>query len=85
MDGRAYYSIPLAPFNVVAYVRVFNIFDIRNETGVFDDTGRAGFTTDFERNTTNANERVNTLEQWYVRPAFYSEPRRIEFGLNLEF
>jgi hypothetical protein len=28
---------------------------------------------------------VNSLDQWYTQPSFYSEPRRIELGLNMEF
>jgi hypothetical protein len=65
---------------------VFNVFDIQNEYTVYDDTGRAGFTTDLARAAaTNPNERVNTLEEFYTRPSWFSEPRRIEIGFNLEF
>ncbi len=86
VDGRAYYTLDLTAMRLVWFVRVFNLFDIRNEVGVFDDTGRAGFTTDLARaRANNPTEIVNSLDEYYRIPTFYSEPRRIEFGLNLEF
>ncbi len=86
MDIRAYYEIPFDILKCVVFARVFNILDIRNETNVFDDTGRAGFTTDEARvKATNPKEYVNTIEQRFTLPIMYSEPRRIEFGVNVEF
>jgi outer membrane receptor for ferrienterochelin and colicin len=86
LDLRAYYEIPLDLVNVVVFARVFNVFDTRNEVNVYDDTGRAGFTTDEGTAlSTRPKEYVNTIDQWFLRPLNYSEPRRIEFGLNLEF
>jgi hypothetical protein len=68
------------------FARVFNLLDTKNEVGVFDDTGRAGFTTDEQRvSLTNPRQRINSLGDWYLQPTNYSEPRRIEFGMNLEF
>ena len=76
----------LDPFRIVVFARVFNLFDIRNENDVFDDTGRAGFTTDKARiEKANPRQLINSLSEWYRRPQNYSEPRRIELGLNLEF
>ena len=86
MDLRAYYEFTVSTIKLVAFARVFNIFDIRNETGVYDDTGRSGITIDESRaRATNPNQRVNTLDQWFHVPTQYSEPRRIELGMNLEF
>lgn len=86
MDARAYYEIPIDPFRLVAFIRVFNLFDIKNEVNVFDDTGRAGFTTDYDRAIRQGTSQfVNTIEEWFRRPGNFSEPRRIEFGMNLEF
>jgi len=86
VDLQSYYQFNLDVLKLVFFARVFNLFDFRNETRVFDDTGRAGFTID-EANAQKANptQRVNTLDQWFANPANYSEPRRIEFGMNLEF
>jgi hypothetical protein len=86
LDIRAFYDIPFDIFRLILFGRVFNVFDIQNEFTVYDDTGRAGFTTDLARAAaTNPNERVNTLEEFYTRPSWFSEPRRIEIGFNLEF
>jgi outer membrane receptor for ferrienterochelin and colicin len=86
VDMQGYYEFHLDPLKLVAYLRVFNIFDIRNEINVYDDTGRAGVTLD-ETNAaqTNPKQYVNSLNQFYHTPTQYSEPRRIEFGMNLEF
>ena len=86
MDLRLFYDIPIDPVRLVLFARVFNLFDTRNETNVFNDTGRAGFTTDeATARATNPRQYVNTLDQWFTVPTNYSEPRRIELGLNLEF
>ena len=68
------------------FVRVFNLFDTLNEINVYDDTGRAGFTTDLERNRAlNPVQNVNTIDEWYLDITHYSEPRRIEFGVMFDF
>jgi hypothetical protein len=86
VDLRAYYEFVIDPFKLVAFVRVFNLLDKRNEVNVFRDTGRAGYTlNEALAAATNPAQRVNTLDQWFTVPSHYSEPRRVEFGLNLEF
>jgi len=30
-------------------------------------------------------QTVNSVQDWYRIPTFYSEPRRVEFGINMEF
>jgi len=86
VDLRAYYELRIEPVKFVLFARVFNLLDIRNENGVYDDTGRSGFTTDQDRVLlTNPRQLINTLAAWYRRPNYYSEPRRIELGMNLEF
>jgi hypothetical protein len=86
LDLRAYYELTLSPIRLVFFTRVFNLLDMRNEFGVFNDTGRAGFTTDEAvARASKPHEFVNTLDQWFMIPTNYSEPRRIELGVNLEF
>lgn len=86
LDVRTFYQIPLDALRLVLFARVFNLLDRRNEVGVFDDTGRAGFTLDQAHAlSTNPKQRINSIEQWYTIPTNYSEPRRIELGMNLEF
>lgn len=86
LDAQAFYAVPFDRLRFVLFLRVFNVLDTRNEVGVFDDTGRAGFTTDEARTLrSNPLQAVNSVQQWYVIPTFYSEPRRVEFGINMEF
>jgi hypothetical protein len=83
---RTFYQFKIDVLTFVTFLRVFNVLDIRNETGVFNDTGRAGFSTDQEvASASNVKQRINTLDQYFAYPTHYSEPRRIEFGMNLEF
>lgn len=86
LDLRTYYEIDLSALKIVLYARVFNLLDTKNEVGVFDDTGRAGFTTDKEKvEAIHPTEFVNNVDQWFIYPTNYSEPRRIELGMNIEF
>jgi outer membrane receptor for ferrienterochelin and colicin len=86
IDGQAFYSLAFDKLRFVLFFRAFNLLDTRNEVGVFDDTGRAGFTTDEARTLSiNPLQAVNTVQDWYRIPTFYSEPRRFEFGINMEF
>ncbi len=85
-DLRLYKSLQLAFLNTTLFLRVFNLFDTLNETGVFDDTGRAGYTTDLERiKAQNTPELVNSIDDWYTNRNNYSEPRRVEIGLTIDF
>ena len=85
-DLRMFYTMNVDAVKTVLYARVYNLFDVRNETNVFNDTGRAGFTTNKAvAEASNPREYVNSLDQWFHVSTNYSEPRRIEVGINLEF
>jgi hypothetical protein len=85
LDIRGHYEFNFSSTKLVAFVRLFNVTDARNETNVFNDSGRAGFTTDEARaQATNPSERINTIKDFFTVPTNYSEPRRLEFGLNVE-
>lgn len=87
LDLRAFYGFDLpGNFDGNLFLRVFNIFDTLNEINVFDDTGDASFTTDLQRAVrTNAPDLVNTKEQFFTNQTHFSEPRRIELGLSVDF
>ncbi len=86
MDLRLFYEVPMDPIRFVIFAKISNVFDTRNELNVFNDSGRAGFTIDeTTARATNPHQYVNTLDQWFTVPTNYSEPRRIEIGVNLEF
>lgn len=86
VDMRMYKDFNLFQRKFTFFLRVLNVFDRLNEVNVFDDTGRAGFTTDLEnKQALNPRMFVNTLEEWYTDATHYSEPRRIEFGVMFDF
>lgn len=86
VDMRLHKDFHLLKQKVTFFVRVLNLFDHLNEVNVFDDTGRAGFTTDLERiRKLHPKLYVNSLEEWFTDATHYSEPRRIEMGVLLSF
>jgi len=77
-------SMNVAALPVSVYVKVYNVFDTANEVNVFGDTGRAGYTLE----VTRAQEKprgVNTLEEYFTRPDFYSAPRQVLVGASVSF
>ncbi len=86
VDVRLFKSFALGFTNMNVYLRVFNLFDVLNELDVYDDTGRSGYTTDVQRILAqNPRQDVNTIQDFFTRPWYYSEPRRVEIGANFEF
>ncbi len=76
------FNLPLSLF-----LKIYNLFDTANETNVYSDTGRAGYTLALVQ-AERAAEPVrgdNTLQQFYSRPDFYSAPRQVEIGISLIF
>lgn len=89
MDIRGYYNLDLPVGHVSLFANIYNLFDTLNEYGVFGDSGRAGYTRDkiFDLRT-GVDQKlrdINTLDEYYINPQFYSEPRRIEFGVSYNF
>jgi len=77
-----YLEIAGQQFSVFA--KIYNLFDTLNEVNVFGDTGRAGDTLELTRNQT-APRGVNTTEEYFTRPDFYSSPRQIVIGADFSF
>jgi len=66
------------------FLKIYNLLDTANELEIFTDTGRAGYTLELTR--TNQQPRgVNTLEEFFTRPDYYSAPRQIVLGASFEF
>lgn len=66
------------------FLKVFNLFDRANERDVFADTGRAGSTLEVTR-AQQAPRGVNTVEEFFTRPDFYTPPRRVVVGMSYSF
>ncbi len=79
-------------YNFVAFIKVYNLFDTRNERLVFDDTGRSGYTFGSRSNQETeelirhyGEPGVHTWSEYMTRPQYYSPPRSISFGFTLDF
>ncbi len=83
LDLRLFKRVKFWNMNYVFFVKVYNLMDRKNEINVYSDTGRAGYSLV----STYVGERrayVNTLDEWLKRPDFYSEPRKIFIGFEIE-
>jgi len=86
LDMNVYYMFKIFGKESQVFLRVQNVLDHLNQTGVYDKTGTADFTPDQQQvENLNVDESVNTVEEWFRNETFYSEPRRIELGLGLNF
>ncbi len=87
VDLRAYKDFVFGDFRLSLFTRVYNLFDIKNEVDVYKDSGTADFTIDefLRRHDGNPDKLVNTLDEYYRNPNFYSEPRRVEVGATIFF
>jgi hypothetical protein len=86
LDLRAYKDFLIGDLRLSLFLRVFNLLDIRNEDNVYADSGTADFTIDeFQARQLGNPELVNSIDEFYRDPTFYSEPRRIEIGASFFF
>ena len=86
VDFRASKNFVFQKLNFTLFARIKNLFDTLNENIVYNDSGQAGYTRykDLAK-AQNTDESINTIDQWFENETFYSNPRRIEIGLNIDF
>ncbi|MDZ7292472.1 MAG: TonB-dependent receptor [candidate division KSB1 bacterium] len=82
-DLYAYKNLSLAGLKTNLFVRVYNLLDRKNELQVFTDTGRANYS--LSALTGGTIFGLNTTQEYFTRPDFYSEPRQVIIGFELEF
>jgi len=70
--------------NFYIFLKMYNAFDTANEIEVFTDTGRAGYTLALTQEQSQPRG-VNTLEEYFTRPDYYSAPRQVILGLGFQF
>ena len=81
-DLYAYRNLHIMGLNYSFYVKIYNLFDRKNELNVYSDTGRAGYS--LQSFYTNTNIRgINTLDEFLKRPDWYSAPRQIITGIKI--
>ncbi|KAF0158995.1 MAG: Outer membrane receptor protein [Ignavibacteria bacterium] len=69
--------------DVNTFLLVYNLFDIKNEYGVYASSGRAN--VDLETQFAAPIIGRNTIEEYVNNPQMYSAPRRISLGFNVNF
>lgn len=87
IDLRAFKDVDFGPLKCSVFLRVFNLLDTRNEVFVYGQTGRATATPDqlgVGGGFAGIN-RINTVDEYVIRPDFYSEPRQVQVGLDVNF
>ena len=82
LDLNVSKDIEVAGYQLSPYLKVSNLFDRKNTRDVYDSSGSADFDYDMNFQTYRG---YGTQEEYYTRPDFYSEPRKILFGLSLRF
>jgi outer membrane receptor protein involved in Fe transport len=83
VDLQAYYQLRIGENNVTLSLSAFNLLDQRNEVQVYSETGRAGYTVIPGRD--DIPVVVSTMDDFLTRPDFYSPPRLIKFGVQVNF
>ncbi|MFV1980352.1 MAG: TonB-dependent receptor plug domain-containing protein, partial [Rhodothermia bacterium] len=82
-DLRANYEFVLGTTRFSLFTTIFNLFDQQNEIIVFQDTGRSGFT--IQSQLTGRVRGVNTIDEFFSRPDYWSAPRQIRIGTTIIF
>lgn len=86
VDLRAYKDFPVGENYISIFARVMNLLDWDNATGVNSDTGDPYYTISrTEADRINPNMYYNTLDEIFMNTGFFSQPRRVEFGLSYNF
>ena len=85
VDIYTYKNLKFGPLHYSLFLRVFNLFDRLNELNVFNDTGRAGYSLAPIYSGGLRPQGINTLDEYFVRPDFYSNPREIQLGFSVNF
>lgn len=92
VNMRIHKNININKLSVVLFIKIFNLFDTRNERYVYNDTGRAGYT--YANRSSQETEGfkqhygepgIHTWDEYQVRPSYYSSPRSAQVGFSLDF
>ncbi len=77
---------------LVLFLKVFNLFDTRNERFVYDDTGRALYsleeTMGGPQATNDISKKYSAIKsatEYFNRPNYYSAPREVRLGFTIAF
>lgn len=83
VDVYATKNLDIFGVSLYVFAKVYNLFDTMNELNVFTDTGRANYS--IEANYSGRPRGINTIEEYFTRPDFYSAPRQVILGTEISF
>ena len=83
LDLKADYQLTFGSVRYSFFFMIFNVLDQRNEQIVFADTGRSGFT--IQSQLSGRVRGVNSVEEFFNRPDYFSPPRQIRLGVTVGF
>jgi hypothetical protein len=73
-------------FTLEFFINVYNLFDSRDATAVYADTGSPDYTTTINPSKIPYNSsRVGALDDYILQPSWYSAPRQIQAGIIIGF
>ena len=61
---------------------MYNLFDIRNELTVYNDTGRATYSLLPTYTPQYSGPMLNDLNEYLISPSYYSAPRQVKIGVT---
>ena len=69
-------------YQISPYLKIYNLTDRQNPQTVFSSSGRADF--NYDMNFMNYTG-IKTIEEFFTRPDYYEEPRKILLGISVSF
>lgn len=82
VDFRLSRNFNLGKIRLSTYLNIRNIFDRRNATNVYADTGLPDYTLQGITQKDRVLE-LSSVDDYYTNPYYYSAPRFIQFGLRI--
>jgi len=76
-----HYNFDIGFSNLNFYMQIRNLFDRKNAVDVYKDTGSAEYSL---IPTYVPEQPLHSLDDYLTRPDYFSQPREIIFGINLE-
>jgi hypothetical protein len=80
IDLSAYKVFKFGTLETQIFARVYNVLDSRNPVNIYGDTGKADVTLMQEQ-----GEQAGADPTWFIRPDFYSAPRKFQLGAKISF
>jgi outer membrane receptor protein involved in Fe transport len=86
IDLSLYKDFTIGPSILSLFLRINNLLDTKNPKQVFTDSGQPDWSLDEQQQLRiGAPHQVSSITDWYTRPNYYSEPRRVELGTTISF